>query len=258
MLLKPYVRRICVLSAVLVSAQELEAQVYTRRTPSGSIEATNIPDGHGFALTYPGKGRLIHSRGFRGRYKGQFDAIIEAASAQHGVSSGLIHAVIRAESSYDQFAVSSKGAQGLMQLMPPTARRFGVGNAFDARQNIFGGARYLKLLLDMFGGNLNFALAAYNAGENAVKRYGGIPPYKETQRYVKKIRSWLPSLNAGAIAMSFAPRQSLAQVQAQTPKKVMPAPPRVYYKYRDSRGVLHIANQRPPDGVPYVMIRALP
>lgn len=187
MLLKPYVRRICVLSAVLVSAQELEAQVYTRRTPSGSIEATNIPDGHGFALTYPGKGRLIHSRGFRGRYKGQFDAIIEAASAQHGVSSGLIHAVIRAESSYDQFAVSSKGAQGLMQLMPRTADSLGVHDVFDPEQNLDGGVRHLRTLVDRYDGDLTRALAAYNAGEAAVERYGGIPPFAETQDYVREV-----------------------------------------------------------------------
>jgi len=229
-----------------------EAQIYTRRGSDGTIEATNVPDGHGFALTYPGKGRLIHSRGWRGRYNGEFDQIINDASAAHGVSAGLIHAVIRAESSYDQYAVSSKGAQGLMQLMPPTARRMGVSNSFDARQNIFGGTRYLRLMLDTFQGNLSYALAAYNAGPNAVRRHGGIPPYKETRNYVAKIRSWIPRATA-ATPMSFAPRRD-----NPIATKLDPAPPRVYYKYRDDRGVLHVGHHRPAEGVPYVMIRALP
>src|SRR4029077_1892000 len=99
----------------------------------------------------------------------------------------LVKAVISVESEFDQWAVSSKGAQGLMQLMPFTARRFGVIDAFDARQNIFGGVQYLRFLLDLFSGDVSFALAGYNAGENAVARYRGVPPYKETKNYVQKI-----------------------------------------------------------------------
>jgi len=236
---------------LLMVGSGAEAQIYTRRGADGTIEATNIPDGHGFALTYPGKGRLIHSRGWRGRYNGEFDHIIDDASSAHGVSAGLIHAVIRAESSYDQHAVSSKGALGLMQLMPGTARLMGVANAFDARQNIFGGTRYLRLMLDTFRGNLSYALAGYNAGPNAVRRYGGVPPYKETRNYVAKIRSWMPQ--SAAMPLSFVPRRD-----NPVATKVEPAPPRVYYKYRDDRGVLHVGHSRPAEGVPYVMIRALP
>jgi soluble lytic murein transglycosylase-like protein len=240
-------------AALLVVAAPalLEAQIYTRRTPSGSIEATNIPGGAGYRLIYPGKGHLIHSKGFRvGRYRGEFDGIIESASAAYGVGTALIHAVIRAESAYDQFAVSSKGARGLMQLMPPTARQLGVTDSFDAYQNIFGGTRYLRLMLDTFDDNLPLALAAYNAGPTAVRRHKGIPPYKETIAYVQKIQSWIP--RATSHSLSFVPRQRQPE-----PTQVSPAPPRIYYKYRDDRGTLHVSNQRPPEGIAYTMIRAL-
>ncbi len=100
----------------------------------------------------------------------------------------LLHAVVRAESSYNPHAVSRAGAVGLMQLMPETARRFGVTNSLDPRSNLEGGARYLRHLLNKFSNNLKLALAAYNAGENAVKKYGNkIPPYPETRQYVKKV-----------------------------------------------------------------------
>ena len=103
------------------------------------------------------------------------------------VDLNLLHAVILAESAYNPEALSPKGAMGLMQLMPATARRFGVEDAWDPSQNIEGGARYLDFLLTRFDGDTEIAVAAYNAGEGAVDKYGGIPPYKETQGYVKKV-----------------------------------------------------------------------
>jgi soluble lytic murein transglycosylase-like protein len=114
---------------------------------------------------------------------------VEQAARECGLDAGLLHAVIGVESAYSAGAVSAKGAVGLMQLMPPTARRFGVTNAYDPLQNIRGGARYLRYLLDLFGGDLDIALAAYNAGENAVRRHGGqVPPFRETIDYVRKVR----------------------------------------------------------------------
>jgi soluble lytic murein transglycosylase-like protein len=114
--------------------------------------------------------------------------IIQAASKAYGVDASLVHAVISAESQYNRYAVSRTGAMGLMQLMPETARRYGVRNMMDPTENIHGGVRYLRDLLAMFKGRIDLAIAAYNAGENAVLRYGHtIPPYAETRHYVPKV-----------------------------------------------------------------------
>lgn len=121
---------------------------------------------------------------------GNYSDFIIAAAAQHQVDPLLIRAVILTESSGKRGARSPKGAMGLMQLMPATAARFGVSNAYDPAQNIAGGARYLRWLLDYFGGNVRLALAGYNAGEGAVNKYGGIPPYKETQSYVQRVQDF--------------------------------------------------------------------
>ena len=118
------------------------------------------------------------------------DAIDEAADL-YRLDPNLIRAVIRAESAFNPFAVSRAGAQGLMQLMPDVAEELNVLDPFDPRQNIFGGARYLRWLLDRNDGNLDLAVASYNAGPSAVARYNGIPPYRETRNYVKKINLFL-------------------------------------------------------------------
>ena len=117
-----------------------------------------------------------------------YAAEIRAAAAQHGVDEAIVRAIIHAESSFNPNAMSRVGAQGLMQLMPATARRFGVGNAFDAGQNIQGGVQYLAWLLKRYNGDLTLAAAGYNAGEGAVDKYKGVPPYNETRRYVERVR----------------------------------------------------------------------
>lgn len=136
-----------------------------------------------------------------------YDDLIEDSAARHGVDPDLIRAQMGTESNFKQGAVSNKGASGLMQLIPSTASRLGVKNIFDPKENIEGGVKYMRQLLDMFGGNVDLALAGYNAGEGAVKKYGNkIPPYRETRNYVRSIRSKYkgdgiyPSFNPDAVA----------------------------------------------------------
>ncbi len=119
------------------------------------------------------------------------DAAVEQAASEQAVSPDLIHSVIKVESNYNRYAVSPKGALGLMQLMPSTARRFGVADVFNPVENIQGGAKYLKYLLDLYHDDYPLALAAYNAGEQAVAKYGAVPPYPETRNYVAQVNKRL-------------------------------------------------------------------
>lgn len=265
-------------AAVSLGAASAEAQIYTRRNSNGTVEATNVPDAGDFRLTYIGKGTLIHSAAFRLRpsYNGEFNHHIEAAAALHGVSTELVRAVIQVESEFDPLARSSKGALGLMQLMPDTARRMGVANAFDARQNIFGGVRYLRLLLDLFRGDVALTAAAYNAGENAVTRYGGVPPFRETRGYVEKVQALLSGFTPPVQAASFftptaggieaavasirAPSPAAARRTVTAPARPAhptPARPRIFYKWTDAGGVVHVGQTPPSEGIVYTMIRAL-
>ncbi|HVR70555.1 MAG TPA: lytic transglycosylase domain-containing protein [Vicinamibacteria bacterium] len=272
------------LATLSLAGNPAQAQIYTRRNDRGVMEATNTPDQTDYRLTYPGKGTLIHSSAWRLRptYSGEFDADIVAAAARHGVSVNLVRAVIQVESDYDHLAVSSKGAQGLMQLMPDTGRRMGVSNAFDPRQNIFGGVRYLRLLLDQFQGDVRLATAAYNAGPNAVVRHGGVPPYRETRGYVQKIQALLASVSSGVQAAFFAPSPRTldglpassaaagpdAKAGAIAPSRASGKPvasgkagkaskARLYYRWKDDQGVLHVGQTPPPAGTSFTLIRAL-
>lgn len=131
---------------------------------------------------------------------------VEQIAAEHSLPPELIHSVIKVESNYNPFAISPKGAMGMMQLIPATARRFGVSDVFNPVDNIQGGARYLKYLLDLYHGNYPLALAAYNAGEDAVARYGGVPPFPETQNYVIQVGKRLADARkASAAAQPKAP-----------------------------------------------------
>jgi soluble lytic murein transglycosylase-like protein len=135
---------------------------------------------------------------------------VDRIAGRHGLPPELLHSVIKVESDYNPYAVSPKGAMGMMQLIPSTARRFGVSNVFDPVENIEGGASYLEYLLEMFHGNAELALAAYNAGENAVMKYGTVPPYAETQNYLKLV----------AHRFEQAQKASAAKVKEQKQKPV--------------------------------------
>ena len=179
----------------------------------------------------------------------ELSSLIQKAADRHQVDPDLIHAIVHVESGYNSRAVSPKGAMGLMQLIPATARRFGVEDPFDPRQNIEGGTSYLKYLLGLFDDNLALSLAAYNAGENSVLREGGIPPFPETREYVRKVRSIYQPVRA------LEPRESQASagrsgVRTRSWKRSGKAgkaaehtleptdPP--FYTHVDGQGVLHI------------------
>jgi hypothetical protein len=143
---------------------------------------------------------LSYSEDRKPLFKTAYDQIIAAESRRYGVDASMVSALIRAESNFEPRAVSRKGARGLMQLMPATARRLSLDRPFDPAANVRAGVRYLKELMDRFDHRPDLVLAAYNAGENAVENYGGVPPYRETQGYVKRILSWWTPAIATATA----------------------------------------------------------
>jgi soluble lytic murein transglycosylase-like protein len=161
------------------------ADIYRYVDEDGVIHFSNVPTHYRFRL-YISETKLDYRA-----YFDRYDRIITRAARKHGVDNTLVKAVIRAESDFDRNAVSNKGAQGLMQLMPETAKDLAVKDSFDPHENINAGVRYLKRQLNNFENNVPLALAAYNAGENAVRRYGRIPPYKETRTFVDRVlRYW--------------------------------------------------------------------
>lgn len=180
------------LPALLMAASvAAHPRIYTYVDADGLRHYTDVPDNNRYRLVV-----VKHDRTMSGdRYDslllaraGQYDAIIERAAITASVEPNLLRAVIVVESGFNPRAVSKRGAVGLMQLMPATATRFGVSNPYDPRENVHAGARYLKFLIDRFGQDVRLALAAYNAGEEAVDRNGGqIPPFTETMAYVPRV-----------------------------------------------------------------------
>jgi len=148
-------------------------------------------------------------------FSSRYDAIIEREAKAFDVDAALVSALIRAESNYEPRAVSRKGARGLMQLMPATARRLSVRKPFDPASNVKGGVKYLRELVDRFGHRPDLVLAAYNAGEGAVDTYGGVPPYRETIAYVNRILGWCSPAQATVAAADPGPGPSAPGVEAR-------------------------------------------
>jgi soluble lytic murein transglycosylase-like protein len=176
------------------TVQPAVAQIYTWRDASGHLVLSNKPESGEEApvKTYavPGSNTLrTASQPAASRRVRDYDELIREHAQRYGISAELVRAVIQAESGFNRWAVSPKGAMGLMQLMPATARDLGVTDPFHPGQNIRGGVEYLAALLDRFDHDVARALAAYNAGAARVERYNGVPPYRETEDYVKKITS---------------------------------------------------------------------
>lgn len=170
------------------------ADIYRYEDKDGVLHFTDTPTHKKFKIFMRDLKRDKQLRtSFKAAYgnPAEFEPLIAAASAKYGVSVSLIRAVIRAESGYNPKAVSRAGAGGLMQLMPATAKDLQVADRFDPGQNVDGGVRYLKFLLDTFKGDVSLALAAYNAGLSNVAKYGGIPPFEETRVYVSRVLSYM-------------------------------------------------------------------
>jgi soluble lytic murein transglycosylase-like protein len=202
------------------------AQIYSWRDGAGNLVLSDHPK-DAAARTFPvaAGAALRTTRPEAGRRTSSYDALIAQHASNHGIRAELVQAVIQAESAFNPMARSIKGAMGLMQLMPATALRYGVINAYDPAENIRAGVSYLKSLLQRYSQNEELALAAYNAGPGAVEKYGAVPPYRETRDYVSKIRS-----RAGA----------------------SPMPTRIYrlVDFKDGREVVRYTNVLPtPDAV---------
>jgi len=186
--------RLALLIATMSAASIAAAnpKIYTYLDAQGLRHYTDVPDNNRYRLlVLSPQDRTASGDRYDMRLlakASQYDSIIEHAALSAAVESNLLRAVIVVESGFNSHAVSKRGAVGLMQLMPATASRFGVSNPYDAQQNVHAGARYLKFLIDRFGHDIRLALAAYNAGEEAVARNGGqIPPFSETMAYVPRV-----------------------------------------------------------------------
>jgi soluble lytic murein transglycosylase-like protein len=178
-----------------LAASPAAAQIYSWRDADGRLILSDTPRSGGEQTTYAVHGsatmRATTPVGTSGK-SAPFEESIVRHSQREQVAADLVRAVIQVESAFNPVAVSSKGAMGLMQLMPATAVELGVANPFDPDQNIRGGVQYLRRLLDRYNGNVELALAAYNAGMGNVEKYGDVPPFKETRNYVKKITQVAP------------------------------------------------------------------
>lgn len=183
---------------LLVVLPAANADLYKKVDANGHVFFTDNPEGSGFQLIMrtPKKGTIEYKNFQQNRR--QLTPLIRQQARQFKVDPALVMAVIHAESAYDRNAISRAGAVGLMQLMPGTAKRFGVSDRNNAAQNIRGGVQYLRYLLEMFKFNIKLTLAAYNAGESAVSKYGNkVPPYPETENYVKKVVAYYQNYLSG-------------------------------------------------------------
>lgn len=239
------------LGVVLSGQAALAANMYVFKDSQGNVLLTNVvgsnkkPKGNSFSrytsqvkvTWYPdtnvhtyrnwGKTEAAVAPSYS-RNRNAYDALIAQAASMHGVDQGLVKAMMHTESGFNPSARSPVGAQGLMQLMPATARRFAVSNPWDPAQNIMGGVRYLRFLISRYPNNLEYAIAAYNAGEGNVDKYRGIPPFRETQDYVRRVMSRYRNLYAGQPLPQSAPAATTTLAMNATTRNLPASPPAAY------------------------------
>lgn len=191
---------ISVLLITMFACLSAYGDIYRYEDDEGIVHFTDAPTDKRFVVFIRDirKDKKLRTkfRFFNSVNPAEYEPLIKTCSEKYGVSSSLIKAVIHAESGYNPNAVSNKGASGLMQLMPGTAKSLKVTNSLDPKDNVEGGVKYLRFLLDTFHGDVSLALAAYNAGLSRVAKYGGIPPYAETRTYVNRVLSYMQSYQA--------------------------------------------------------------
>jgi soluble lytic murein transglycosylase-like protein len=221
------------LASLALASAVAEADTFQYQDEAGTLHYTNVPADPRYRRvpglpedrsSVPVTGRPV----LPGPGVGPYAELIRTTAERHRVDRRLVEALVTVESGGNPRAVSRKGAQGLMQLMPQRSAELGVRNAFDPEQNVDGGVRHLRDLLERFGGDVALALAAYNAGEEAVRSYRGVPPYAETQEYVRRIRALYDGVEGPgrASAASQAPQQIYRQVAADGTITFTNLPPR--------------------------------
>jgi soluble lytic murein transglycosylase len=181
---------------LLVGVTPASADVYVYKNNQGVLTFTNVPNHAGYRRVLNENSGQVSS-GALG--PSDFEDLIRSASLRYNVDANLVRAVIKTESDFRSNARSNKGAMGLMQLMPDTARLHNVVDAYDPSENVDGGVRHLKMLLDRYQGDLELSLAAYNAGSGAVEKHGGIPPFAETREYVRRVLRFYNSYRVGGL-----------------------------------------------------------
>jgi soluble lytic murein transglycosylase-like protein len=256
-----------------------EEKIQTVVSPNGRIVFTNVAEGSPPIVdNIPAAPATLFTETdvLAGEIPVSLRSLVDTISINHGVDPALVRAVIKTESNFNRWAVSNKGARGLMQLIPETGSRYGVRDFFDPQQNVEGGVQYLKFLLEKFNGNLDLSLAAYNAGENLVQKLGRIPPIPETTNYVRRVRANyvkknalpgpMPGPMAGPITGTIAPaglrtpktpqtsgsQPAVAGVSAvtaapQQPLKEAKQQTASFFRTVDEHGVVHFSNVGPPN-----------
>lgn len=185
----------------LFGASSAHADVYMYQDKDGVINFTNAPTHAGYRRVMRENSTTYGPATVAANPANGYDEVIQDASSRHSLDADLIRAVIKAESDFNSNARSNKGAMGLMQLMPDTARLLNVPDAYNPYANIDGGVRYLKMLLGRYQGDVTLSLAAYNAGSGAVDKHGGVPPYAETREYVRRVLQFWDQYRAGGLQL---------------------------------------------------------